>query len=120
MGLQSLIQQAEVDGHIQGVAICRNGPQVSHLFFADDNVLFCRATETECKNIMDILEVYKRGFGQKINREKTNIFFSSNTSYPLWARIQHLLGVLAIHQYEKYLGLPTLVGQAKNKKKVCI
>ena len=40
MGLQSLIHQAEVDGHIRGVGICRNGPKVSHLFFADDSVLF--------------------------------------------------------------------------------
>ena len=109
-----------MDGHIWGVAIYRNGPQVSHLFFANDSVLFCRATETECKKIMDILAIYERGTGQKLNREKTNIFFSSNTSYPLWARIQHLLGVLAIHQYEKYLGLPTLFGQAKKKKKLCI
>ena len=39
---------AEMEGHIQGVAICRNGPRVSHLFFADDSVLFCRAKEEEC------------------------------------------------------------------------
>lgn len=42
MGLQSLLQQAKVNGHIRGVAICRNGPWVSHLF-----LLFCRATEVE-------------------------------------------------------------------------
>ena len=83
MGLQSLIHQAEVEGHIQGVAICRNGPKVSHLFFANDSVLFCRATEAECNKILEILEVYERGSGQKINREKTNLFFSSNTSLPL-------------------------------------
>ena len=41
MGLQSLLHTAEMEGHIQGVAICRNGLRVSHLFFADDNVLFC-------------------------------------------------------------------------------
>ena len=33
MGLQSLIHKAEVEGLIQGVSICRNGPRVSHLFF---------------------------------------------------------------------------------------
>ena len=117
MGLQSLMQQAEVDGHIRGAAIYRNGPQVSHLLFANDSVLFCGATEIKCEKIMDILAIYERGSGKKLNREKTNIFFSSNTSYPLQARIQHLLGVPAIHQYEKYLGLPTLVGRAKKKKK---
>ena len=87
MGLQSLIHQAEVDGHIQVVAICRNGPKVSHLFFANDSVLFCRATEAECNKILEILEVYERGSGQKINREKTNIFFGSNTPLSLQDRI---------------------------------
>ena len=87
MGLQSLIHQAEVDGHIRGVAICRNGPKVSHLFFTDDSALFCRATEAECNKILEILEVYERGFGQKINREKTNLFFSSNTPLPLQEQI---------------------------------
>ena len=48
LGLQSLIQKAEVNDDIRGVTICRNGPRVSHLFFAYDNVLFCRATEAEC------------------------------------------------------------------------
>ena len=41
MGLQSLLHMAEMEGHIQGVAICWNAPRVSHLFFADDSVLFC-------------------------------------------------------------------------------
>ena len=59
--------------------ICRNGPKVSHLFFADDSVLFCWAKEEECQTILDLLTIYERGSGQKINIEKTNIFFSSNT-----------------------------------------
>ena len=75
MGLQSLLHTAEMEGHIQGVAICRNGPRVSHLFFADDSVLFCQAKEEECQKILDILTTYERGSGQKINRDKTNIFF---------------------------------------------
>ena len=115
MGLQSLIHQVEVDGHIRGVAICRDGPKVSHLFFANDSVLFCRATEAECNKILEILEVYKRGSGQKINREKTNLFFNSNTPLPLQEQIQQLLGVPTIRQYEKYLGLPALVGRAKKQ-----
>ena len=46
-GLQSLIQKAEVNKDIRGVAICRNGSWVSHLFFINDSVLFCRATKVE-------------------------------------------------------------------------
>ena len=49
MGLQGLLKKAEANGDIRGVSLCRNGPRVSHLFFADDSVLFCRAKEEECQ-----------------------------------------------------------------------
>ena len=115
MGLQSLIHKVKVEGLIQGVSICRNGPRVSHLFFVDDSVLFCRAKEEEYQKILDILAIYQRGSGQKINRDKTNIFFSSNTFHDTQVWIQQFLGVLTIRQYEKYLGLPALVGCAKRQ-----
>ena len=80
MGLQCLLQKAEVNGSIKGVAICRNGSRISHLLFVNDSVLFCQVTEVECQKILDILAIYERSSGKKINRYKTNIFFSSNTS----------------------------------------
>ena len=83
MGLQGLLHKAESDGVLRGVSICRNGPHVSHLFFTDDSVLFCRAKESEYQVILDILSVYEKGSRQKINRDKTNVFFSSNTPYEL-------------------------------------
>ena len=115
LGLQSLLHKAEVNGEINGVAICHNGPRISHLFFTDDSVVFCRAREEECQKIIDLLSIYERGSGQKINRDKTNIFFSSNTPPGDQIAIQQLLGVPAIRQYEKYLGLLALVGRAKNQ-----
>lgn len=39
--LHSLIQQTEDHGSLQGVSLCGAGPKVSHLFFADDSLLFC-------------------------------------------------------------------------------
>ena len=115
MGLQGLLQKAEIKGSIKGVAISRYGPRVSHLFFADDNVLFYRAIKAECQKVLDILAIYERGTGQKINREKTNIFFSSNTHHQTQSPIQQLLGVSPIRQYEKYLGLPALVGREETR-----
>ena len=115
MGLQGLLHKAEFDGTIRGVSICRNRPHVSHLFFANDSVLFCRAKESKCQAILHILSVYEKGSGQKINRDKTNIFFSSNTHQDIQVRIQHLLGVPTIRQYERYLGLLVFVGRAKRQ-----
>ena len=95
--------------------------QKSHIFFfADDSVLFCSAKEEECQKILDILAIYERGQGQKINREKTNIFFSSNTPHEVQAQILQVLGVPAICHFEKYLGLSTLVGRAKKQSFIYI
>ena len=120
MELQGLLHKAVSEGHLRGVSICKNRPQVSHLFFADDSVLFCWATEAKCQIILDVLSFYEKGFGQKINRDKTCIFFSSNTEPELQTRIQQVLVVPAIRQYEKYLGMPAFVGRAKKQSFIYI
>ena len=40
-GLNGLIQHAMDVREVEGVSLCRNGPKISHLFFADDSLLFC-------------------------------------------------------------------------------
>ena len=62
-GLDRLIQKATEKGDIQGVSICRNGPKLTHLFFADDSLLFCRANTHECEKVMDILSSYEKVSG---------------------------------------------------------
>nr|XP_023916712.1 uncharacterized protein LOC112028271 [Quercus suber] len=55
-GLNGLIVQAAIRGDIKGFALCRSGPRLTHLLFADDSLLFCRATDQECSHILEILE----------------------------------------------------------------
>ena len=54
-GLRGLIQQAADSGDITGFALCRRGPKLTKLFFANDSLLFCRATPRECDKVMDLL-----------------------------------------------------------------
>ena len=35
----------------EGIAICRGGPKLSHLFFANDSLIFCKASLTECNSL---------------------------------------------------------------------
>ena len=113
-GLHGLITQATTQGDIKGYSLCRNGPRLTHLLFADESLLFCRATIQECQKILDILEVYGSCSGQQINRNKTTIFFSKATNEDTQNHIKMALGVPEIIQYEKYLGFPSLV--RRNKK----
>ena len=115
MYLITIIKKAEIDGVIRGVSLCVNGPRISHLLFADDNLVFCRASISECVQIQSILHRYEQTSGQSINGAKTSIFFSSNTRQDTRVAIAAFLGVPSVQQYEKYLGLPASVG--RNKKK---
>ena len=110
-GLNGLINQAVRKGKIQGYSLCRNGPKISHLFFTDDSLLFCRARLKDVTTIQNILEVYETASSQQINKEKTTLFFGKSISDMAKNSIKELLGVSEIKQYEKYLGLPAVVGR---------
>ena len=112
-GLHGLIKQAASNRDITGFRLCRHGPKLTHLFFADDNLLFCRANSTECSKVMDLLSVYEDVSGQKINKDKTALFFSKSVTEANRQIIKGILGVREIRHYEKYLGLPSLTGKGK-------
>lgn len=110
-GLSSLLANTENVGGIFGVPISTTGPKISHLFFADYGLIFCRATFQEWVNLMHLIQVYERASGQKINNSKTAIFISNNTRMEFRDFICSSMGIAQTACYETYLGLPTLVGR---------
>ena len=75
-GLNGLIEQAVASKDIEGVALCRNGPKISHLLFVDDSLLFGRARVEDVRKIREVLGKYEQASGQKLNSDKTTLFFS--------------------------------------------
>ena len=114
-GLSTLLRKAERDSLIKGVSICRGGPRISHLFFADDSIIFCRASPDDSQALLNVLSVYERASGQKVNGAKTALFFSHNTPQPRHAQIMDLFRTSPTTQFEKYLGLPPIIGRSKKK-----
>ena len=92
-GLSGLIKNAELNGDIHGSSLCRRGPKITHLLFTDDNLLYCKATVEECANVLKILEAYEKASSQKVNRDKTALFFSRSTSDDIKSSIKQTLGV---------------------------
>lgn len=58
--------------------MAKQAPIISHLFLADDTVLFTRANKKEAKEVKNIIGQYERASGQRINFEKTEITVSGN------------------------------------------
>ena len=114
-GLHALFSKAEAKCNISGISLCPTGPRISHLLFADDSLVFYRAFVSECVKLQSILYDYELASGQSINKGKTNIFFSTNTSHQTQAAIKSFLGIPSIQRFEQYLGLPSLIAQAKKK-----
>ena len=78
-GLHSLLYQVEEAGQIHGVSICKKGPRLTHLFFANDSLIFCRAFILECQKVQSLLFYYEKASGQLLNMHKTSLFFSKST-----------------------------------------
>ncbi|KAI8532839.1 hypothetical protein RHMOL_Rhmol11G0245700 [Rhododendron molle] len=113
--VSSFIAKGEEDQSIKGVRICRNSPAVSHLFFADDTLLFGEASNRALANIKRILEVYGRASGQLINYGKSCCFFSSNTPMDERDRLSQVIGIRRDASLGNYLGLPTDLNQTRHK-----
>ena len=111
--LSALIKKLVEEGVLEGISVCKRGPKLSHWFFTNDSLIFCKATLSDCDTLQQIFQVYEKALGQQLNRAKTSLFFSTNTSRDVQEEIKVRFGAQVIKQHEKYLGLPSLVGRKK-------
>ena len=52
---------------------------------------------------------------QKINANKSSVFFSQNTSPDIRNEVLDILGPMQDSRHDKYLGLPSIIGRSKNQ-----
>jgi hypothetical protein len=76
--LSCLLQQRETRGELYGICNGRLGPPISHLLFADDNIFFARSDDKSVKALKDTLKDYYDSSRQKINLEKSSVFFGQH------------------------------------------
>ncbi|XP_042942913.1 uncharacterized protein LOC122277099 [Carya illinoinensis] len=78
-----------------------------------DSLLFFKAAPEELSCVLNILSQYEKASGQVLNKEKSSIFFSKNTSQSTQIQLLQVAGIKSSGTFERYLGLSALVGRAK-------
>ena len=113
-GLSSLIRNREKAGFLHGVKVARSAPSISHIFFADDCLLFFKANLNEARIIKSLLAIYSAASGQQVNYKKSAISFSANMDEVSKGQVCEVLQVSATSNHETYLGLPSQIGRKKS------
>ena len=112
-GLSAFIHRAAKNQCLICISICKGCPRVTHLLFADDSILFYKASVGESRELRYILQKYEEASGQKINTDKSSIFFSPNTTQVTKDEILDTLGPMQDTRHTRYLGLPSFIGRSK-------
>ncbi|GLU24096.1 hypothetical protein SLE2022_400600 [Rubroshorea leprosula] len=93
--------------------LSRGGLTLSHLFFADDLMLFGKASITQIETIIDCLSEFARRSRLEINLGKSKLFVSPNIQGQLANSFSSACGIPLTHDLGIYLGVPIIHGRFK-------
>lgn len=108
----NLLLQAEHNHLIQGLKFGKE-LTISHLLFADDSLVFTKASVDSCKNLKAIFDCYAAASGQLFNFEKSSLVFSGSIPKDRAEAIKNIFQLNVVSRHGKYLGLPSMVGRKK-------
>jgi hypothetical protein len=89
--LSGLISNAQMEKCIKGVKVAHGAPEITHLFFSDDSLLFCRANKEEVTHLKNIITTYQEASGQLVNVNKSEILFSRHVREDIRDSNHHIL-----------------------------
>uniref|UniRef100_A0A803NJC2 RNase H type-1 domain-containing protein n=1 Tax=Cannabis sativa TaxID=3483 RepID=A0A803NJC2_CANSA len=101
---------------IKGIRVANGAPFISHMLFADDSYIFCRANENDSAKVLTLLKDFEMASRQMVNFSKSSVFFSVNTQLADRKQICQKMGIIEADDSSLYLGLPCII--SRNKKVV--
>ncbi|XP_074265574.1 uncharacterized protein LOC141588013 [Silene latifolia] len=113
--LSRQLSMAEKTKTFTGIKISRYAPTLSHLFFADDALLCCKATPASFEVIRDLLKKFEVASGQMINLDKSYIKFSPNSPADFQAHMKSILKMPTVSHFGDYLGVPIDIPRKKTE-----
>ncbi|XP_057791061.1 uncharacterized protein LOC131008185 [Salvia miltiorrhiza] len=111
--LSVLFQNCVDSGNLVPMKITRGTAFPTHLLYADDILVFGRATTANARKITHILEFYGSISGQICSMEKSHVYFGDKTPNRLK---RHIINILKFRKGSlpfNYLGVPIFSGRVK-------
>lgn len=110
--LGQMITKKVREGTWKGLKFNKQSPTISHLFFADDLILFGEASEAQIELMRSVMQQFCEVSGHKINLDKSKAFFSKNVHMNRALHLSLNLGIGITGDLGKYLGVPLLHNRA--------
>jgi hypothetical protein len=114
--LSRLLIRQESQDLLKGIKIARNCSPIFHLYFADDLIMFVKATSSEANILKSVLDQYCYWSRQAINTLKSFIHFSKKSAHVVINSISSISSILPYKRTSissKYLDLPLFIGKSK-------
>lgn len=107
------LKKMEDERKLRQYKLGRNIQPISHLFFADDMLIFSNGTIRSLRNMRKLLQQYEEASGQQVNMQKSSLFVSKQISGRQRGQIQQILGCHIKNFPFTYLGAPLHKGRSK-------
>ncbi|KAK9990862.1 hypothetical protein SO802_025847 [Lithocarpus litseifolius] len=113
--LSRLLEKELMNKNFSGIKASQRGPTITHVMYADDIVLFSKAGIKDAHCLVRVLNKYCRWSGQRINFNKSGVFFSRHTQLQHRRSIKSILNIKNLKKDAVYLGAPLLLSRAPTK-----
>lgn len=104
-----------LDGTRKALKASRRGPRVSHLFFADDLLLFGEAGNDQVECIKQGIELFCNASGQCMTHSKLLFFVSPNINEQEASWLSKMMGIPLMKELGNYLGHEILYDKGNKK-----